>query len=77
MDELASMERLSLFCFAGVTGLIDDVLIASDAFNAAIAQFNDLSTAFERCDAMGDDEQGKILAEIFDGLHDSLLCFIV
>lgn len=37
MDELASMVTLFLLCFSGMTECTDDVLIAANPLNAAIA----------------------------------------
>ena len=52
-------------------------MITANTPDAALTQLHDLSTVFEGSEAVGYDQQGEVLVESFDGLHDGLFGFVV
>lgn len=54
-----------------------DFLIGTGSLNTTIRQFNYLRAVFQSGETVSDDENGDILTEPFNGLHNGLLGFIV
>jgi hypothetical protein len=47
--------------------LINNVLVTANTLDAAFTQLHDLRAVFKSCEAVGDDEQGEVFAESFNG----------
>ena len=77
IEELLSIEVTFIIFLQHSCRLIHGVLISTSALDAAITQLHDLCAVFESGEAVGDDEQGKVIAEALDSFHDGLFGFIV
>ncbi len=57
--------------------MIHYILITFSTLDAALPQLQNLCAIFEGGNAVRNNEQSKVIAEDFDGLHDGLFGFIV